>query len=128
LTVPSFFEIESALEYYLPAVLREVDRSWQSESLDGFFTEIAILTAPRQAQLAGYCILISDQTLTPFHIQLRVASDTDEIEWLDCKLGEIRNGTMVRIPYNAPWRQRPPIADRLQTIDWQFHVGFGNPC
>jgi hypothetical protein len=121
-----FADVESALESYLPAVFREVYSFWKYESLDGVFHELALMTAPRQAEIAGLCILISDQTLTPYHVQLRVASEVDEIEWLDCRLGEIRDGAMVRIPYNSTRGRGRVVADRLESIEWQFHVGFGN--
>ena len=99
---------------------------WKYESLDGVFTELAIKTAERQAEIAGLCILMSDQTLTSYHVRLRWASNVDEIEWLDCRLGEIRDGAMVRMPYNARRRVRWSVADRLDSIEWQFHVGFGD--
>ena len=122
-----FGTVTSALEFYLPAVLREVHAYWKYESLDGFFHEIAFKTAERQAEIAGLCILISDQTLTPFHVQLRIASGTDQIEWLDCRLGEIRDDVLVRIPYNSERRGNRSISGRLDGIDWKFHVGFGDP-
>ena len=120
--------ITSALEFYLPGVLREVHAYWKHESLDGLFHELAIKTAPRQAEIAGLCILISDQTLTPYHVQLRHAVDAEEIEWLDCRLGEIHDGAMVRVPYNSYFNRGGirSIADRLHAIEWQFHVGFGD--
>lgn len=98
---------------------------WKHASLDGVFHKLAIKTAECQAEIAGLCILISDQTLTPYRVQVRVASDADEIESLDCRLGEIRGNAMVRIPYNSERGGKWSIADRLQSIEWQFHVGFG---
>ncbi|MCA9213211.1 MAG: hypothetical protein KDB27_09110 [Planctomycetales bacterium] len=123
-----FRTVASALEFYLPAVLRKVHAFWKHESLDGVFHEIATKTALRQIEIAGLCIFISDQTLAPFHIQLRFASDVDEIEWLDCRLGEIRDDVMVRVPYNVYFNHggNRAIAERLYSIEWRFHVGFGN--
>lgn len=103
-------------------MLREVHAYWKHESLDGVFHELAVKTGSRTARIAGHCILISDQTLTPYHVQLRYAFDADEIEWFDCRLGEIRGDDMVRIPYNRSVRS---VSDRLNTIQWKFHVGFG---
>ena len=106
-------------------MLREVHAFWRHESLDGLFYELAIKTAKRQAELAGFCILISDQTLTPYHLQLRFADKVDEIEWLDCRVGEIREGVMVRIPFHSAGCVEQRVADRLSLIHWQFRVGFG---
>ena len=122
---PGFADINAALEHYLPAVLCEVLNYWKDESLDGVFNELATVTAPRQVEIAGTCILISDQTLTPFHLQLHVASDVDEIEWLDCRLGEIRDGAMLRAPYSTGKGLRP-IAHRLQSIEWRIPCRFRN--
>src|SRR5690606_4290777 len=92
------------------------------------FHELAIKTGPRHVEIAGICILITDQTLTPYHVQLRLAARADEIEWLDCRLGEVRDGVMVRIPYDFYFNRVGirAIADRLNAIQWQFHVGFGD--
>jgi hypothetical protein len=123
---PHLKSVCSALEHYLPAVLREVHAEWRHESLDGVFCELACKTGRREIELAGLCILISDQTLTPYHVRLRVA-EADEIEWLDCRLGEIRNGKMVRIPYGYGPASRGKLwaAYRLDRIEWRYHVGFG---
>lgn len=123
--VTSFDDVTSALEWYLPAVLREVHPFWKHESLDGVFAELAVKTAPRQVEIAGLCILISDQTLTPYHVQMRIAPKVDEIEWLDCRLGEMRNDKLVRIPY-ASDHGKWSVVDRLPSIEWNFHVGFGD--
>ena len=76
----------------------------------------------------GLCILISGQTLTPYHVHLRYASNIDEIEWLDCRLGETREDVMVRVPYNSYFNRGGvrSVADRLHSIEWKFHVGFGD--
>ena len=94
--------------------------------MDGVFHELAIKTAACQAEIAGLCILISDQSLTPYHVRLRYASHVDEIEWLDCRLGEIREDKLYRVPYNCNRGVIRSVADRLESIEWQFHVGFGN--
>lgn len=129
---PQLQRILSALEFYLPAVLRQAHGDWKHESLDGVFCELARKTAETRAEIAGLCVLISDQTLTPYHVKWRVASERDEIEWLECMLGEVRNGGMVRIPYVSPDSKSHPagklsVAGRLDTIEWKYHVGFGNP-
>ena len=121
-------EMTSSLEFFLQASLCAVDPFWRKESLDGLQHELAIKAASRQVELAGRCILMSDQTVTSYHVELRVAAALDEIEWFDCRLGELVDGTLVRLPYD---RGRgliriPTIANRLDSIKWRFHVGFGH--
>ncbi|MDG2221706.1 MAG: hypothetical protein P8L85_10010 [Rubripirellula sp.] len=122
-----FRQLTSCLEFYLPAVLREVHPFWVKESLDGLFHEVAIKTGPQQVDLAGRCILISDQTVTSYHVQLRADPAVDEIEWIDCRLGETRDDVMVRVPYDrgSGLNRIPRLVDRLDSIKWRFHVGFG---
>lgn len=124
---PSLRSVLSTLEAYFPAVLREIHPEWRHESLDGVFCELGRKIGDREVEFAGLCLLITDLTLTPYHVRLRLARDTDEIEWLDCRLGEIRNGQLVRIPYNAYAGGRFSVAGRLQSIAWKYHVGFGVP-
>ena len=119
----AFAECLRMLEMYLTLMLREVHQFWKYESLDGVYCEFAIKTGPLQVQLAGQCILITDQTLTPYHLELRAARDADEIEWLDCRLGEVCKGQLVRVPYRE-WKT-PSVVNRLGKIEWKFHVGFG---
>lgn len=120
-------ELTVSLEFYMPVVLREVHPFWRKKSLDGLYHEVAIKTAPRQVEFAGRCILISDQTVTSYHVELRVAAAGDLIEWIDCRVGETRNDVMVRVPYDggSGLKQIPPLGDRLDSIEWHFHVGFG---
>lgn len=120
-----FRDVALALEFYLPEVLREVHAGWKREGLDGIYHELAIKRAQREVDVAGLCILISDQTLTPFHVELRCAADSDEIERLDCRLGEISDGVMKRVPYDSRSIRKSDVAGRLESIRWQFHVGFG---
>jgi hypothetical protein len=105
-------------------MLRVVHTYWKHESLDGVFHELAKKTDSRTARIAGYCILISDQTLTPYHVHLRYAADADELEWFDCRLGEVQGDNMVRIPYNHGIVRS--VSDRLDSIQWKFHVGCGD--
>jgi hypothetical protein len=120
-------ELTNALEFYLPDVLREVQPFWRNESLDGLYHEVAIKTGPRQVEFAGRCILISDQTVTSYHIELRGGAAGDVVEWIDCCVGETTNDVMVRVPYDggSGLNQIPPLGDRLDSIEWRFRVGFG---
>src|SRR5580658_5773249 len=59
------------LEYLLPHILAEIHPYWKGESLDGFNLAEAKKLDRDKAQLRGLCILISDQTVTPFHLQIQ---------------------------------------------------------
>jgi hypothetical protein len=107
-------------------VLAEIHTEWKYESLDGVFVEVARKTGDREAEMSGMCTLISDQTLTPYHLLMRVASATDDIEWFDCKLGEMRRGKLVRIPYDLRHGGKLSVANRLSDIEWKYHFGFGS--
>jgi len=124
-----FQNVLAGLEYYLPAVLGEVHQEWRYESMDGFQLAVARKTGPREAELIGLCILISDQTLTPIHVRLRTSASGDEIEWLTCKVGEAGDGKggMVRVPYHSDKGSKRlfTVVDRLDSIDWVYSVGFG---
>jgi hypothetical protein len=124
-----FHRLMNGLEFYLPAVLNEVHSEWRDESMDGFHLVVARKTGPREAEFIGLCILISDQTLTPIHVRLRMAASENEIEWLECKVGESGEGTgrMVRLPYDSPRQSKllVTLPNRLDTLDWAYHVGFG---
>ena len=99
----TFREFLSALERVLPDALAQEQPYWQYESLDGILPEVARKTNPREAEILGLCVLISDQTLTPVHVRIAVSGNADEIAWLDCKLGEKGDGSggLQRIPYDA---------------------------
>jgi len=120
-----FRDALSSLEYFIPEVLGEIHTEWRHESLDGIFPEIATKTNTYEVEIAGLCIIISDQTLTPIHVRLLTAPDKDEIAWLECRLGESSPQGMVRIPYGSS-RGKLAVASRLDTIDWVYFVGFGD--
>ncbi len=80
-------EVLVGLEVFLSIIFQDRYNEWKYEGLDGIYLSKALRTGLNEAELIGICILISDQTLTPIHIRLRLAISSDEIEWLDCKLG-----------------------------------------
>jgi hypothetical protein len=121
----SFRAVLTSLEYFIPEMLREVHADWQHESLDGVFPEMARKTGENEIEISGTCILISDQTMTPIHVLLRIAADDNEIEFLDCKLGETGPNGMIRVPYGSNRVGKIAVSGRLDKINWVYHVGFG---
>jgi hypothetical protein len=115
------------LEFFLPDVLREIHPEWNDESLDGFLPYSVRKTADQEVEIIGHCILISDQTTTPFHLRLQLAADVDEVSWLELKLGERGESGMVRRPYSNPpsLKRVATLKDGKDTIDWVYKVAFG---
>lgn len=114
-----FNDALSALEYFIPEVLREVYDEWKYEFLDGIYPGLALKTNDYEAEIAGLGIILSDQTYTPLHVRLKLLSDQDEVSWFDCKLGEVDpRGLSKKMDTIA-------IVERLHRIEWSYHAGFG---
>src|SRR5271155_4815754 len=73
--VSSSSDICDTLELLIPQVLRAEHPEWERESIDGFSFSLAERRGIASAEFAGTCILISDQTVTPFRLELNVADD-----------------------------------------------------
>lgn len=120
-------ELMSALEFYLPEILREVHQEWQYESLDGMYPKIFRKTGEREAELLGLANFISDQTLTPVHFRLQLSPTYDRVAWIDLRLGEHTESGCRREPYGLAKVQGSMlhVYERFDSIDWHYHVGFG---
>lgn len=115
-----FNDALSALEYFIPEVLREVYDEWKYESLDGVLPGLALKTNGYEAEIAGLGIILSDQTYTPLHVHLKLLSDQDEVTWFDCKLGEANpSGLAKKMDTIA-------VVEHLHHIEWSYHAGFGS--
>ena len=122
-----FRDVLSGLEFFLPQILSEVYPEWKGESLDGVMPLLACKRCELDAEIFGLCILISDQTITPLHVRLQVAASTDEVSWLECRLGEREKHGMVRMPYDssAIAKRLHALDGRQDLIDWVYQVTFG---
>ena len=117
------------LQFFVPDLLREIHPEWDRESLDGFQLTVARKTDELEAEFFGLCILISDQTLTPIHVCLKIDAEADEVTWMECRLGERGDHGMVRTPYgpmNAALRSVIALNGRPDRIDWVYKAGFGS--
>ena len=117
----------SAFAYFIPGVLRAVHDEWQHESLDGVYPRFFCKVGEREVELLGLAIFISDQTLTPVHIRLQLSPSFDKVSWIDLRLGERTEAGCHREPYTHAKVQGTMlhIAERLESIDWFYHVGYG---
>jgi hypothetical protein len=115
------------LEFFIPATLSNKYPYWNHESLDGFFLSKAEKVDAETAQLVGVCILISDQTVTPFEAKLKVSSLEEKIDWMECRVGQRSkgNGDMERTPHSR-WRHNPLIGmeNSKEPIDWVYTIAL----
>jgi len=124
-----FRTVQGALEFLIPAALSETYPQWQHESLDGFRFSLARKLGPEEAELAGLCVLISDQKWVPVHLRLRIALESDSVEWFECKLGELGDNGQMQRGYSQHQLNTLlyTIADRLESVQWAFMVTRGSP-
>jgi len=125
---PEFREALTGLEWFLPGVLAEIHPEWTGESLDGIYAHVAHKTGEREAEIFGLCCLMSDQTLTPIHLHLQLSPTTDEVSWLELRLGEKGQAGMVRRPYPASssiYNRLHALSGKINTIEWVYKVTFG---
>jgi hypothetical protein len=128
--LPRSIELQEALyglEFFLPKVIGEIHAEWKRESFDGILPLVARKIAECEVEIFGHCILISDQTMAPFHLRLRVGSSGEEISWLECKVGERGTHGMMRTRYDSPasTKRLYSLRDDADVIDWAFKVTFG---
>jgi hypothetical protein len=125
-TVAPSADICSSLELFLPQVLRIRYREWLEESLDGIFVARALKTGPAAAQLAGTCILISDQTVTPFLVDLELSPTADSVAAFRVFLGEPGSGPLgisgPECNSRSAKRLLTTMTSRLEDIAWSYTV------
>lgn len=121
-------DVLSALEYFVPEVMREVHPEWTHESLDGVFPLVAEKTGVRQMSIFGQCILMSDQTIVPLFVELQVDITGEKLAWLECKLGARDKSGTAWTPYrsaSARIKLLHSLDGKRDLIDWAYIVTFG---
>jgi hypothetical protein len=126
LTVAPSLGLCSTLEHLFPELLSRRYPEWASETLDGVFVELARRVGADAARLGGACILMTDQTVTPFLFDVTVDPAGGSLASFHLLLGEPGRG---RLGISGPGCSsfaatllRARIPDRLDTIDWSFEV------
>lgn len=125
-----FIKALTALDWLLPGILGEVHSHWKGRSFDGFLEHRSTKIGPASAEVFGMISLISDMTMVPIHVRLRVSQTVDEIEWLECRVGEVGgdSGGMIRHPISKAYRKRKSSSPRsVDAIDWAYAVTYGEP-
>ena len=127
-----FDELQSALERFLPSVLRDAyPAQWRREALDWFRLAVARKTGAVEAELIGLCLLISDQSWTPLHVRLRASPETDAISWVSCKIGDggAAGEKMTRLPYESTKVSKLlfSVSEHPENINWVFSLEREGP-
>lgn len=126
-----FHALCRTLEFFLPAVLSEVYDFWRGESLDAFRIALARKTGPSSAELLGLCLLISDQSWTPFELLVRIAPTGQAIETLTLRVGEPGpgKGGLLRMPWGSRGVDRfaAHLLERRVEIPWVFEARLEPP-
>jgi len=114
-TVPPSTALCSSLELFLPRLLRRHNPEWLNESLDAIFVARATKTGPVAAQIVGTCILISDQTVTPFSVNLELSYITHSVATVRLLLGEAGGGKIGISGPRCNTREANQVLERLTT-------------
>ena len=126
LTVAPSSDFCYSLELFIPKVLSRHHSEWAEESLDGVFVARARKTASSSVEVAGTCILISDQTVTPFLIELAFSSADESIEFFRVCLGEPGGGRLGISGPGCNSREAKEllatVATRLSSISWSYNI------
>jgi hypothetical protein len=116
------------LEYLVPQLLQRDHPEWKAESIDGFYFSRDVKVGDNSAELAGVCILIRDQTLTPFRLDLSL-SGGGTFESFRIRLGEPGGGALgisgPPVSERAASFAAYELLDRLDRIDWVYDIVIG---
>jgi hypothetical protein len=125
LALDSSGELCNTLELLVPELLRRQHHEWKTESIDGFFFSSAVKISELSAELVGTCILISDQTVTPFALDMSLAGWHD-FAALRIRLGEPGSGPLgisgPRCNSSAADKLLYALNTRLAFVDWAYDV------
>jgi hypothetical protein len=120
-------QLQSAFELFLPLMLRGADPNhWRLEAFDAFRFPVARKTGPVEAEFRGAGLLLSDETWTPVHVQLRAAGDSDTIVWGRCAVGDRLVARTERLPSDSPdlGKLLESVCERPDQVDWAFRAEY----
>ena len=127
LAVDSSSEICDVLELLIPDILRREHNEWERESIDGFFFSVAVKNDDRSCELAGTCLLITDQTVTPFALNISV-SGPGQLGSFRIRLGEPGIGPLgISGPVCTSRAARQMLSDltgRLGDVHWVYDAAL----
>jgi hypothetical protein len=99
---------------------------WRDQSIDGVWPEHARKTGPTSASLCGVCVLLDDQTLTPFAAEWTIAGSHDAVTAWRLRVGEPGGGRLrisgPRHGSKAATLLRWTIAERIDDTHWCYEL------
>jgi len=124
---PARTQLQSALELFLPLMLRGTDPShWRLEAFDAFEFPVARKTGPLEAEFRGVGLLLTDETWTPVQVRLRAAEATDVIAWGRCQVGDRLVPRTERLPSDSPTLGNllASVCEHPERMDWEFSAEY----
>jgi hypothetical protein len=127
LPLSSSSDICATLELLIPAALRPRYPEWETESIDGFFFSSAVWSFEHSAEIAGTCILITDQTVTPFALDVEL-DDAETLRSFRIRLGEPGDGPLgisgPKCTSDAAREMLDGLNARLDQIAWVYDLAL----
>lgn len=125
-TVAPSSDLCYSLELFIPRMLSRQHSEWAKESIDGVFVARARKSDSVAAELAGTCILMSDQTVTPFLITLALSPSGESIEFYQACIGEPGGGPLGISGPDCNSREAKTllaaVTSRLGSIAWSYAI------
>jgi hypothetical protein len=126
-----FITFQTALTRVIPSTLGETYDCWRHEGLDWFRFAVAHKLGPEEAEFVGLCLLVGNQAWIPLHLRLRIASENNCIDWLECKVGELGNDgeRVTGTPFGSTRETKLlySVVNRLGSIPWTYQITRGSP-
>jgi hypothetical protein len=127
LPLDSSSDLCDTLELLIPAALREAHPEWATESIDGFFFSSAVRGFDDSAEIVGTCILIGDQTVTPFALDVAL-EDAETFRSFRIRLGERGDGPLgisgPKCTSDAAGELLDSLNTRLDQIAWVYDLAL----
>jgi hypothetical protein len=117
-------DILSGLERLIPSFLSVQFEFWKHESLDGIFPLKVLKIDINELYLIGMCVLISDQTIIPVCLTIKLNNDNDTINSFKCKIGENVNNKLNKFEFSSnAWKRKLYSLDENK-ITWYFNTSI----
>jgi hypothetical protein len=117
-------KVLSLLETFISWELKKKYIEWKHESLDGIYISLITKSCPNQISFTGFCILTSEQCLIPIQGHIKISDSLDEIDWMDCKLAQLGENGITKIPYESnQWRKQLNTLD-FELINWHYSIYY----
>jgi hypothetical protein len=121
-----FRTFQDALVRVIPSMLAETYSYWRYQGLDGFLFDVARKLSSEEAEFVGLCLLVDSHTWVQLQLRLRIASQSERFDRLDCRVGELENHdrAMPGTPYGSTRETKAlySVEKRLASIQWAYVI------